>query len=52
MSAWLARLIRQKTAVVWPEEVRALAGAWADDEFPTAEQLRGPLGSDVPREAF
>jgi len=52
MSAWLARLIRQKTAASWPDEVRALAGAWADDDFPSAEQLRAPLGSDLPREAF
>ncbi|MFT7518423.1 MAG: hypothetical protein ACI9MC_000554 [Kiritimatiellia bacterium] len=52
MSAWLAQLVREKMSSSWPAEVRSLAGAWADDDFPSAEQLRSPLGMDVPREAF
>ena len=39
MSAWLAQLVREKTASTWPADVRELAGAWADDEIPMAEQL-------------
>lgn len=46
-SRWVVELIREKTALEWPESVRRLAGAWAD--FPTAEELREGLPDDVPR---
>lgn len=48
MSAWLARLVRERTRVEWPAEVAALAGAWAD--VPDAEDLRAGSPADVPRE--
>lgn len=47
-SNWIASLIRERTAAVWPQSVARLAGAWKD--FPEAEDLRGELGSDSPRE--
>lgn len=47
-SQWLARLIREKTRNEWPDEVREAAGSWND--FPEAEELRGALGDDQPRE--
>lgn len=47
-SQWLARLIREKTRNEWPDEVREAAGSWSD--FPGAEELRGSLGADLPRE--
>lgn len=47
-SSWIARLIREKTAEVWPEHVKRLAGAWKD--FPDAEELRKGLVQDVNRE--
>ena len=50
VSRWVARLIREKTANEWPEEVKALAGAWAD--FPSGEDLRRQQGEDLPREPF
>ena len=46
-SRWVADLIREKTALEWPESVRHLAGAWPD--FPTAEELRQGLPGDAPR---
>ncbi len=48
MSAWLARLVRERTSTEWPSEVAALAGAWSD--IPTAKELRKSAGLDVPRE--
>ena len=48
LSKWIADLIRERTDDSWPESVKKLAGAWAD--FPTAEELRNPLGEDIPRE--
>jgi len=52
MSAWLARLVREKTQTTWPPHVRSLAGAWAGDDFPTAEELRTGVPTDTPRESF
>lgn len=52
MSAWLAQLVRDKTTATWPAEVVGLAGAWADDEFPSAEELRAGQVPDTPREAL
>jgi len=48
LSAWLTRLARERTRSEWPQEVLALAGAWAD--FPTGEDLRSGFGRDVLRE--
>lgn len=36
----------------WSAEVLALAGAWKDLDFPSAEELRADQGKDRPREAF
>ena len=33
----------------WPEFVRSLAGAWADD-FSDLETIRVGMGQDIPRE--
>lgn len=52
MSAWLARLVREKTRSTWPEAVRALAGAWTDDDLPDAETLRADQPPDSPRESL
>lgn len=48
MSAWLARLVRERTRTEWPAEVATLVGAWAD--VPDAEELRAGSAADVPRE--
>ena len=34
----------------WPELVRSLAGAWADD-FPDQETIRSGMGHDILRES-
>ena len=39
-----------KVANDWPEEVKALVGAWAD--FPSAEDLSCQQGEDLPRESL
>jgi len=49
MSAWLSRLVRERTSGSWPAAVAALAGAWSDD-FPSAEALRASHGVDLQRE--
>ena len=49
-SKWVAGLIREKTAEVWPEDVARLAGTWPD--LPTAEEIRKGGGVDTPREPF
>lgn len=49
-SRWIATLVREKLPCEWPATVRSLAGAWAD--IPTAEELRGTLADDLPREPF
>ena len=48
MSAWLARLVRERTQAEWPRDVVELSGAWRD--LPTAEQLRAEQPEDAPRE--
>lgn len=50
MSAWLARLVRDRTRKEWPAEIAELAGAWKD--FPSAEDLRTGQPSDSEREAL
>ena len=47
---WLKRIIDEQTITVWPDSVKALAGAW--QEFPFAEDLRSEEGQDVLREKF
>ncbi len=47
MSAWLARLVRERTRAEWPPEILALAGAWKD--FPSAEEIRQDAGVDTRR---
>lgn len=50
VSKWIAELIEEKNATVWPKEVIDLAGCWADDDFPAIEEIRSDTGRDVPRE--
>ncbi|MCK6491179.1 MAG: CopG family transcriptional regulator [Planctomycetes bacterium] len=47
VSRWVARLVEERTAVAWPAEVVALAGAWADEDL-----QRPAAGDDVPRIAL
>lgn len=47
-SRWIADLIREKAHTSWPEHVQSLAGAW--DDFPSAEQIRADMGTDLDRE--
>ena len=49
-SKWIAKLIREKTATTWPENVVRLEGAWKD--LPTADELRDKLGKDSIRESI
>ena len=50
VSRWVADLIREKTRTDWPDEIKSLAGAWAD--LPDPEQPRDQQAEDVPREPF
>lgn len=45
-SKWVARLIAERTQSEWPQSVRDLAGAWAEER----DFERPPQGGDVPRE--
>lgn len=45
---WLKEIIQQRLNNSWSNEVKSLAGSWAD--FPSAEQLRETAGKDVERE--
>lgn len=47
-SKWITGLIREKTATTWPDQVKALAGAWQD--FPSEEEIRAAMGEDARRE--
>jgi hypothetical protein len=47
-SKWIASLIREKAAAMWPESVASMAGAWSD--LPEAEDLRKEIGRDAERE--
>jgi len=49
-SKWVSELIREKTSLVWPEDVIRLAGAWTD--LPLAEEIRDAIGIDAEREAM
>ena len=46
----ILELIKQKTGNSWPEDVRKMAGNWKD--FPTAEEIRQPIGDDAERESL
>jgi hypothetical protein len=48
-SQWVATLIREKTATVWPPSIAGLVGAWRDD-FPTLEEIRGYERAEAARE--
>ncbi len=49
-SKWVSELIREKTSLVWPEDVIQLAGAWSD--LPSAEEIRDSMGVDAERESL
>lgn len=51
-SRWVSDLIRAKTATEWPASIVQLAGAWAEGDFPSLEEIRKGLPPDVPRESF
>ena len=46
---WLENMILQHLSPEWPNAVRVLVGAWAQD-FPAVEALRHPSATDLPRE--
>jgi hypothetical protein len=46
----ILELIKQKTGNSWPEDVRKMAGTCKD--FPTAEEIRQPIGDDAERESL
>lgn len=50
VSAWLVKLVQERTHPQWPSDVVALAGAWRDP--PLAEMLRQTTAEDVPRETL
>ncbi|MGM0655055.1 MAG: CopG family transcriptional regulator [Thermodesulfobacteriota bacterium] len=50
VSKWIAELIEEKNATVWPQEVINLVGCWADDNFLTVEKIRSNTVRDAPRE--
>jgi hypothetical protein len=41
----------EELQIPWPELVRSLAGAWADD-FPDLETIRAGMGQDILRESL
>lgn len=48
VSRWIAELVQENARTVWPESIRALAGAWQD--FPDLEQIREHDQRDLKRE--
>jgi hypothetical protein len=48
LSQWISDLIKERTAEVWPDSVKKLAGAWKD--LPNLEEIRSGMGEDTPRE--
>lgn len=50
LSKWFKKLIHKEFDETWPEEVKRLAGAWRDEDFPTLKEIRSGYGQDVPRE--
>jgi hypothetical protein len=51
-SRWVSDLIREKTAAEWPASVVQLVGSWAEDDFPSLDEIRKGLPPDLPRESF
>jgi hypothetical protein len=51
-SRWVADLIREKTATEWPASIVQLAGAWAEEDFPSLDEIRKGLPPDLPRESL
>ena len=49
-SKWVANLIREKLHNEWPNSIIELAGAW--ENFPSAEEIRIGMGTDVKREVI
>ena len=49
VSKWVAKIIEEKIATEWPEDIIKLAGSWKDD-FPTIEEIRSTDVYDPPRE--
>ena len=49
VNKWVARIIEEKTAAEWPQDIVKLAGSWKDD-FPTTEELRLNSSKDNLRE--
>lgn len=47
-SQWVAALIRERAASMWPPAVAELAGAWADE--PDLEIAREGAAPELPRE--
>ena len=39
VSEWVAKIIKEKTATEWPQDIVNLAGSWGDD-IPELEELR------------
>lgn len=48
-SRWVAEVIRQAAAPLWPDSIRSALGTWT--EFPDAETLR-QQAADLPRESW
>ena len=48
-SQWIVDLIKEKITIHWPDEIVALAGAWAD--LPTVEEIRSDKGKVVERDS-
>ena len=48
VSRWVADVIRERTQMEWPPDVRKLAGAWSD--FPSLSNLRKAAAADSARE--
>jgi hypothetical protein len=51
-SRWVADLIREKTATEWPASIVQLVGAWAEEDFPSLDEIRKGLPPDLPRESL
>jgi hypothetical protein len=42
-SRWVSDLIREKIAAEWPASVVWLGGSWAEDDFPSLDEIRKGL---------
>ena len=50
LSKWITKVISEKIANEWPDDVKKLAGAWKD--FPTLEEIRSFDLPDSKRETL